>query len=59
MISSSILEAQKELYEKGRQEAMANVNAFSGAIEAIDSLLAMCDQYDEATKEKEEAEVAE
>lgn len=55
MITRPILEAQKELYVKGKAEALAKVNeqaaavnAFNGAIEAIDNLLNICAQKEEA-----------
>ena len=55
MITRPILEAQKELYVKGRADAVAKVNeaaasvsAFNGAIEAIDNLLTICAQKEEA-----------
>lgn len=55
MITRPILEAQKELYVKGKadalakvNEAAASVNAFNGAIEAIDNLLNICAQKEEA-----------
>ena len=48
MINRAILEAQKEHYQKGREEAAtalekakANLSAFSGAIEACDNFLAL------------------
>lgn len=55
MITRPILEAQRALYEKGKadaltkvNEAAASVNAFNGAIEAIDNLLTICAQKEEA-----------
>lgn len=54
MITRPILEAQKELYEKGRAEALANFNAFNGAIEAIDNLLDILTQKEEAQAKEAE-----
>ncbi len=48
MITRPILEAQREQYVKGRDQEIAKVNAFNGAIEAIDHLLTICAQEEEA-----------
>jgi hypothetical protein len=55
MITRPILEAQREMYAKGKDQAVASaneaaarVNAFNGAIEAIDHLLTICAQEEEA-----------
>jgi len=55
MITRPILEAQRELYVKGKDQALAkvneaaaSVNAFNGAIEAIDNMLNICAQKEEA-----------
>jgi hypothetical protein len=48
MITRPILEAQREQYTKGRENAIAQVSAFNGAIEAIDHLLTICAQEEEA-----------
>jgi len=58
-INRAVLEAQKELYMKGREGAVASVSAFNGAIEAIDNLLALLAQAEEAAKKEEETEAAE
>lgn len=56
MITRAVLEAQRGLYEKGREEARAQISAFNGAIECIDNLLRLEDQYEQAQQEKEEVE---
>ena len=64
MISRQILEAQKGLYQKGRQQAMmelerakANVSSFNGAIKACDDLLRVLGQMEEAQEnQKPESE---
>ena len=48
MISRDVLKAQRELYVKGREQAVASISAFNGAIEALDDLLRLCDEYDAA-----------
>ncbi len=55
MITRPILEAQKAQYVQGKAdaaarvtEAVATVNAFNGAIEAIDNLLTICAREEEA-----------
>ena len=48
MITRSILEAERKRYMEGRQAALANLNAFNGAIETIDDLLKLCAQEEEA-----------
>lgn len=55
MITRPILEAQREQYARDRaaavaeaDKAAATVNAFNGAIEAIDHLLTICAQEEEA-----------
>ena len=64
MISREVLKAQRELYVKGREQALAQ---FAGALECIDNLLALLDEADaareiptndaatEAAKEKQHA----
>ena len=54
MITRPILEAQKELYERGRLETIANLNAFDGALKCIDDLLNILDQKEEAQNNFEE-----
>ncbi len=48
MITRPILEAQREQYVKGKEQAIAKANAFNGAIEVIDNLLTICAQEEEA-----------
>jgi len=55
MITRPILEAQREQYVRDRAQAVADsdraaarVNAFNGAIEAIDNLLNICAREEEA-----------
>ena len=54
MITREILETQRGQYVKGREQAVANVSVFNGAIEAIDQLLALVAEI-EAAQEKTEA----
>ncbi len=55
MITRAILEAQRAQYVRDKAsasanvtEALATVNAFNGAIEAIDNLLTICAREEEA-----------
>jgi len=57
MISREVLNAQRDLYVKGREQAVASVSAFNGAIECIDNLLGLLDQAD-AAKEKQNTDAA-
>jgi len=58
VINRAILEAQKQHYQKGREEALAalerakaNYSAFNGAIEACDNFLALLNNLEsEASK---------
>ena len=45
MISREVLNAQRELYVKGREQALAS---FGGALECIDNLLRLLDEADAA-----------
>jgi len=45
MITREVLKAQRELYVKGREQALASLG---GALECIDNLLRLCDEYDAA-----------
>jgi len=47
MITRAILEAQRSLYVKGREEAIASISAFNGAIECIDNLLELVKQVED------------
>jgi len=48
VITREVLNAQRELYVKGREQAITSISAFNGAIECIDNLLALLDQADAA-----------
>ena len=48
MISREVLNAQRGQYIKGREQAVASISAFNGAIECIDNLLDLLDQADAA-----------
>ena len=48
MITREVLNAQRELYIKGREKAATAVAAFGGAIECVDNLLVLLDQADAA-----------
>lgn len=61
MVSREILEAQKGLYEKGKQQAMVNLekakadfSAINGAIKACDDLLRIISQMEEAECRKDQ-----
>lgn len=54
MIDRAVLNEQKKLYERGKQEAIANVQALGGAIECIDSLLEILKQQEEAIEKLRE-----
>jgi len=54
VISRAVLNAQREQYVKGREQAVASVSAFNGAIEAIDNLLGLCDEYDAAQANRQD-----
>ena len=70
MITRAVLEEQKKLYEKGREEArirvdqieraklqaVAEVNAFNGAIDATDHYLEMIAQHEEAQAHTQSSE---
>ena len=70
MITRAVLEEQKKLYEKGREEArirvdqieraklqaVAEVNAFNGAIDATDHYLEMIAQHEEAQSHTQSSE---
>lgn len=53
MITREILETQRSLYVKGRDEARASISAFNGAVEAMDSLLAIQTDLEAAKEAKE------
>jgi hypothetical protein len=48
MITREVLEAQRGQYVKGREQAVANVSVFNGAIEAMDQLLALVTEIEAA-----------
>lgn len=48
MINREILETQRAQYVKGREQAVANVSVFNGAIEAVDQLLALLTEIEGA-----------
>jgi hypothetical protein len=48
MITRPILEAQREIYQKACEQHIAQMTALNGAIEAIDNLLKICAQEEEA-----------
>lgn len=56
MIDRAILEAQRGMYVAGREQAIAQVNGFNGGIDAIDNLLRILDQRDEAIASADGAE---
>jgi len=47
-LTKEILVAKRGIYEQGRVKALAQVNAFTGAVEAIDDLLALLAQAEES-----------
>ena len=59
MITRPILEAQRKLYLQGREKAIADVNAFNGAIKAIDDLLDLCAQKEQAAADERQADADE
>jgi hypothetical protein len=48
MLTRPILEAQRETYVRGKEKALSQASAFSGAIEALDNLLAVLAQEETA-----------
>ncbi len=48
MLTKEILLAKRDVYERGRVKALGQFNAFIGAIEAIDDLLGILAQAEEA-----------
>ena len=52
MINRAILDAQRGQYVKGREQAVASVSAFNGAIECIDNLLKLLDEYEAAHQQQ-------
>ena len=61
MITKEILNAQLDLYKKGKQQAVeasikaqADVNAFNGAIEACENLLKIEEELLQENEKKED-----
>jgi len=57
MITREILETQRGQYVKGREQAVASVSVFNGAIEAMDQLLALVTEI-EAAQAKQDNDAA-
>ena len=62
MITKEVLQAQLELYKKGKQQALdafekvkADVNSFNGAIEAVETLMRLEESLTSEESKEEEA----
>lgn len=58
MLTRPILEAQRETYVRGKEKALLQASAFSGAIDAVNTLLAVLEQGEtaQATPSAQEAD---